>query len=457
MCRKFCILVLAGVLLSWVACNDKEPPIVEITIPQDGARVDSIILVVAEAVDNELVDSVEIFIDDSFVAGDARPYCIYEWNTDSLPHNSLHDIYAIAYDEAHNIGTSDVISVTVQHPGTLKWSFENINSGLSMPVIGTDGTIYLGARPYFYALNPDGTVKWQYYVGYDYINAPAMAEDGTIYFGTYYGDFYALNPDGTLKWHHYEFCCQFSSPAIASDGTVYVGLSDTVMFAFNPDGTIKWTFPTHGTINSSPAIAADGTVYFGSYDDNFYAVNPDGTLKWSYPDVPSNTSPAIGADGTIYFYASGHYYALNPDGTLKWRFHTDYYAYSAAVGVDGTIYFGCYYYLYALTPEGGLKWRTYIGTNYLVSTNTPALDTDGTIYVGSFNGYFYAINPDGSVKWFYIAFRTDCNPTIAEDGTIYVSGLDRLYALNGSAPLADSPWPKFHRDPRNTGRVGSGF
>ena len=31
--------------------------------------------------------------------------------------------------------------------------------------------------------------------------------------------------------------------------------------------------------------------------------------------------------------------------------------------------------------------------------SSPAVGSDGTIYVGSFSGHLHAINPDGSRKW----------------------------------------------------------
>ncbi|MDB4805128.1 immunoglobulin domain-containing protein, partial [bacterium] len=66
------------------------------------------------------------------------------------------------------------------------------------------------------------------------------------------------------------------------------------------------------------------------------------------------------------------------------------------------------------------KWRfliPYLGMVY----SSPAIGSDGTIYVGSNSGNLYAINPDGTQKW---AFETgggvSSSPAIGSDGTIYV-------------------------------------
>ena len=42
---------------------------------------------------------------------------------------------------------------------------------------------------------------------------------------------------------------------------------------------------------------------------------------------------------------------------------------------------------------------------------------------------------------------------IAREPDVSMSG-GSFYALRGTSPLADSPWPKFQHDLRNTGRVG---
>mgnify|MGYP001823841558 FL=1 len=86
--------------------------------------------------------------------------------------------------------------------------------------------------------------------------------------------------------------------------------------------------------------------------------------------------------------------------------------------------------------------------------SSPAIDSDGTIYVGSGDGKLYAINPDGTEKWdLAIWIIGNSSPAIGSDGTIYVGSVDnKLYAIYGdSGGLARSPWPMFHHDLRHTG------
>ena len=121
---------------------------------------------------------------------------------------------------------------------------------------------------------------------------------------------------------------------------------------------------------------------------------------------------------------------------------------------DGTIYVGSEFpdnKLHAVNPDGTQKWTFDSGEIYL---STPAIDANGTIYVGSRNRKLYAVNPDGTQRW---AFETGAfvhaSPTIGSDGTVYVGSYDhKLYAIESASDgPADSPWPMFHNNLRHTG------
>jgi outer membrane protein assembly factor BamB len=116
---------------------------------------------------------------------------------------------------------------------------------------------------------------------------------------------------------------------------------------------------------------------------------------------------------------------------LKWSFTTGYDVYSSpAIGTDGTIYVGSFDgTLYAMHPDGSQKWSFTTGDRVFSS---PAIGADGTIYVGSEDGKLYAINPDGSQKWsFTTGGRVYSSPAIGANGTIYVGCTNgKLYAIN---------------------------
>jgi outer membrane protein assembly factor BamB len=451
----------------------------------------------------------------------------------------------------HSSGSSDIIGGTSSGGtgggagglGSSNWStaITDTPSGtagpvvipkfISSPAMAPDGTVYVGGTDHFlYALNPDGTVKWKFETGNNLYASPAVGSDGTVYIGSEDRQFYAINPDGTLKWIFPTKTVFTSSAALASDGTIYAAgtlLDKTIflcpdghtvsvqlggLFAINPDGTQKWATETSGVTNSSPAVASDGTIYIGSRGDfifdrtdycndksifpesdanpglpsngHLYAINPDGTKKWDFHTLGAvDSSPAIAADGTIYvgserplkFYGTdqntlvdqsssttGFVYAINPDGTLKC--FVDLFGdvdSSPAVGSDGTIYVGSdNFHVYALNPDCSIKW---VEPTRDKVKSSPAIAADGTVYVGSNDSSLYAFDPDGTLKsTFDSTGAVNSSPAIGKDGTLYfVSAAgngdsydsNTVYAVPGTgSALASAPWPKFRHDLLNTGR-----
>ena len=83
-------------------------------------------------------------------------------------------------------------------------------------------------------------------------------------------------------------------------------------------------------------------------------------------------------------------------------------------------------YLGPTSPDK--KWDFEIGD---AGPSSPAIDSDGTIYVGSNDHRLYALKPDGTKKWeFATGGKVQSSPAIASDGTIYFGSLDnKLYAV----------------------------
>ncbi len=95
----------------------------------------------------------------------------------------------------HELVKLDAIS------GELYWSKRLIPAGGGVPIVGADGTIYLGTlgSPWLphsesaIALNPDdGSIMWEYYLGAPIWNTPAIDKNGTLYMPTYGGGLFAL-------------------------------------------------------------------------------------------------------------------------------------------------------------------------------------------------------------------------------------------------------------------------
>jgi len=198
------------------------------------------------------------------------------------------------------------------------------------------------------------------------------------------------NNSGAILW---KFKCDWVEGGIVADndGTIYFG-SSWYLYALYPDGSLKRRYKTGGDVTSSPAIGSDGTVYVGSYDGYLYAVNSDGSLKWKCKiGYGSETNPPIGPDGTIYVGGS-RLYAVNPvDGSLKWVFDLGpgrhIHQSSPAISSDGIVYVGVDINdtdggeVVAVDPDGSICWRCFIANNWVESS--PCIGEGGVVYIGS--------------------------------------------------------------------------
>lgn len=328
------------------------------------------------------------------------------------------------------------------------------NTGTAAPAVARDGTIYAGTfKGKLFALAPDGRLNWMFQAGREIHSSPAIGTDGTIYFGARDGKFYAVTPDGKSKWVFRTAAWVDSSPAIGKDGTIYFGSWDKNFYALNSDGTLKWKFATGALVDSSPAIAADGTIYFGSHDKKFYALAPDGRRRWTFlTGGEISASPAIGADGTIYINShDGQLYALNPDGTVRW---------SLPVGSVGDAS--------PIVDEAGQVWLASGHTKIIAGAARPdwewaseterALTTavaSGQAYVIGYGRKFNALNAAGQIVWtFSLEKELTSAPVVANNGTIYASREESLYAIYPPHPArAAGSWPMFRGNAQHTGRM----
>jgi outer membrane protein assembly factor BamB len=194
-----------------------------------------------------------------------------------------------------------------------------------------------------------------------------------------------------------------------------------------------------GTQNS-PIVGPDGTVYVGMDDGDLWALDPlDGSRRWVYRKCQTITSSAaIALDGAIVLVCEGGTVRLlNPDGTLRWRYQTFEYAGpsgSPAVGSNGTIYVGIDV-LYAFDPRGSILWTFDAGSPI---EGPPAIGSDGTIYLPS-GGGLYALTPGGAFKWQFSpggSYGIGSAPAVGPDGTIYANSHDNtLYAIDPGGTL----------------------
>jgi outer membrane protein assembly factor BamB len=103
-----------------------------------------------------------------------------------------------------------------------------------------------------------------------------------------------------------------------------------------------------------------------------------------------------------------------------------------AIGTDGTVYVGNFDGLHAID---GATSAEKTGFPFLTGADdvltAPAIGGDGTIFFGTAGGSFYAINPDGSLRFKVSAGgRIAGSPAIGPSGAVYFTADDgNLYAV----------------------------
>jgi outer membrane protein assembly factor BamB len=312
------------------------------------------------------------------------------------------------------------------------------------------------------------TAKWRAATPAPVTTSPVIGRDGTIYVGCADGRLRAINPDGSKKWEFATHGAVRSTPAIGADGTLYFGSSDKNICAVNPDGTEKWSRMVMSHDPGDPIIAKDGTVYIDTNGDGWRAIAPDGRQRWRWEVGPS----AIGRDGTLYSFDSVSNAAHDANGKLLWTRDlsarpttTPATAEREIVHCDGSV---------AVDSSGTVRWRFPIGA----WSATPAVAKDGTVYVGAVDGRFYAIGADGSMKWVVhsggpfttrvvdsqgimrvgvvVGAPVTSSPAVGADGMVYLNCNDakiREYTPGGTLKweFATGSTPILSYDPTNYG------
>jgi len=320
----------------------------------------------------------------------------------------------------------------------IKWSITTSGPVRGSPVLGPDGTIYLGSGDRnLYAVLDGGTLKWKHdcLYGGAIDDTPVVSETNTIYFGSG-ALFYALDENGKEINYRLTMVSNIvSSPVLSPEGTVILGGRDSKLYALSSDlrKTI-WTFSAEGPILSSPALDSEGNIYFGAEDGYLYSLTPSGTLRWKYKTGGGiESSPALDSQGNVYFGSKDFsFYSLNFLGQLRWSFKTQGSIVSSpAISPQGVVYFGSMdYSLYALDAQTGSKLWSF-STDYYLDTS-PSLDASGRIYFGGEDRYFYCLDQNGGLL-FKMKFEAPfifSSPVIYQEGKLLVGSTDgNLYCI----------------------------
>ena len=174
--------------------------------------------------------------------------------------------------DTRNTGVSDVQN---RYAGDKPWSFKTGKGIFSTPVIGADGTVYVGsADTYFYALTAAAARCAGRRRPAGSSTPPARSRADTVTFGS--GDEYlyrARASDGHVLWRFKATRPPATGQLVdwwegnvapGPDGDLYVGNTGGGAYRLSPDGKLRWVYQAGNSVWTTPAFGSDGSTYWGS-------------------------------------------------------------------------------------------------------------------------------------------------------------------------------------------------
>jgi outer membrane protein assembly factor BamB len=285
--------------------------------------------------------------------------------------------------------------------GAIRWRYNAHRCGWASPSLA-DGLVFASfiAHPSCHSTfrngellafaQSTGRIVWRRRLGPS--ESSPLAVNGVVYAADQRGWVYAFaSESGERLWRTNTGATIKASPTLA-DGRIFVGDYGGAMLALDAStGRIVWRSGGHGNFYSSAAVSA-GRVFAGALDGGVYAFSAgSGAVLWSFPTGGYvYASPAIWRGLVLVGSYDGSFYALHAEsGRLAWRFDAHAPISGAASVIDGVVYFSTFAHkTYALAAGSGRVLEQWNDGEY--------------------------------------------SPAVAGYGRLYLVGLGRIYALEGS-------------------------
>ena len=272
------------------------------------------------------------------------------------------------------------------------------------------------------------TTDWPNVLGGSISASPSLVGDGTVCVGSLNGTFVGVCPNGVARFILSTGGNQ-SSPAQGPDGTLYFGTDDEQLHAVQLNGTINWSFSAAGPILAAPVFdtAAPNSIYVADRAGRVFKVIAGGRMDATFafgPVGPISSSPALAEDHLYFGSDDGNLYAIDKcTGALAWQFAT-----GGAIVSSPAV---------AIIASEPLQPTT-------CSSSGPPVVHQRIVVVGSDDGNVYFLQDNGTSVALVAVFSIGApvrssSPAIGSDGTVYVGASDgRVYAIGEPLP---SPTP----------------
>ena len=351
-------------------------------------------------------------------------------------------IYYIA-DGANNTFEPARVYAINKDDGSFKWKTDQMESSHpgSNIVVADDGTVYILSGHRLYSIDPNsGSFNWEWEVpetivfdgndvySYGAVGGLALKNNGDLILktpgsGSYYRAMYCVNPQGTTKW--YRVIGSNGSnmgTTVGSTGIIFAYETwgepygydqDKYLYAVNPDdGGVYWRTQMNysGTGGNNIAVTDNGDLLCSIANDSLGLLNSaTGEYIWKVLAQTSYKYKLIGKEGLVSVYdqwTGRHYYNISTGAEEK--------VIESAAG------------------------------------DPMSFDNNGNYYRGVSPG-MVCYNKNGEVIWnFNSGGSKGWSLTISNDNIIYLVSGDKVFAIQGDSPLAQSGWPRASHDNRNT-------
>ncbi|MBI3927562.1 MAG: PQQ-like beta-propeller repeat protein [Armatimonadetes bacterium] len=324
------------------------------------------------------------------------------------------------------------------------WTARQIGHWMYEP-LATEDRVYVGCGDELQSYRADGTLEWSKPSGL-VIRRPALSRDrATLYVGTSESDLVAFGLDGTERWRVRKGYGSVGAPTVGPDGSIYVGGTANSVWKLGPGGEELWPEPysTRGGVQAAPVLDSQSRLFVGDLFGTLHAIGPDGKKLWSVDThEPFEGSVALGLDGSVVMSRWRSLSALDPaTGASRWEVEAPCARNAGpAVDSDGTIYIGCTDgTLRAFSPEGKPLWSVG-GAECFVTT--PKLGDDGTIVVRDWRRRLWTFDRSGALLWTQECPKPDTaaietDPAVGPGGRVYSGNQDGTLSAFRTLTIAE--------------------
>ncbi len=306
--------------------TDRQAPSLSFTGVTDGQSVSGVVSITVTATDESGISEIRFYVDDALEETQQGSPCIFQWDITTLATGSSHTLYFEAVDGAGNIGTSNLISVTIDEGQSASggvWVLTTVvGSSLSKYdsqgrlVEKVDVTAIVGEPVDLFEFNPT---------------------DGAFWLGTTEGNLYHLNAgfemDGSLSLGGDIHAVGMGTDIYEKDGSLYAAVTGQHRIVkVAPSGSIVMDATGFDNLEYLAVDQRDGSVWFSfrrDWMDRIGKLDPEGRLVvdiggeedgYMFP-FPLAVSPV---DGAVWFmcecyhcsgHDNGHLVALDETGT----------------------------------------------------------------------------------------------------------------------------------------------